>query len=67
MGMFDTIYFDQKYTCPLCGKEIRDIQTKEFENILNDYHVKDCISHAEDIEIIKRVNWKTTSRNGLLL
>ena len=53
MGMFDTIYFDQKYTCPLCGKEICDIQTKEFENLLNYYHVKDCISHAEDIEIIK--------------
>ena len=53
MGMFDTIYFDQKYTCPLCGKEIVDIQTKEFENLLNDYHVKDCISHAEDIRIIK--------------
>ena len=53
MGMFDTIYFDQKYTCPLCGKEIVDIQTKEFENLLNYYHVKDCISHAEDIRIIK--------------
>ena len=53
MGMFDTIYFDQKYTCPLCGKEIGDIQTKEFENLLNYYHVKDCISHAEDIRIIK--------------
>src|SRR3972149_5304204 len=53
MGMFDTIYFDQKYACPLCGKEICDIQTKEFENLLNYYHVKDCISHAEDIEIIK--------------
>ncbi|MDD5435020.1 MAG: hypothetical protein PH343_06285 [Nitrospira sp.] len=53
MGMFDTIYFDQKYPCPLCGKGIGDIQTKEFENLLNIYLVKDCISHAEDIRIIK--------------
>lgn len=43
MGMFDTIYFDQKYSCPLCGKEIGDIQIKEFENLLNYYHVKDYI------------------------
>lgn len=53
MGMFDTIYFDRKYPCPLCEKGIGNIQTKEFENLLNNYSVKDCISHAEDIRIIK--------------
>lgn len=53
MGMFDTIYFDRKYPCPICGNGIADIQTKEFENLLNNYSVKDCISHAEDVRITK--------------
>lgn len=53
MGMFDTIYFDKKYACPICNAEIDSIQTKEFENLLNNYYVKDCISHAEDGRIIK--------------
>jgi len=54
MGMFDTIYFDKKYFCPLCGEEITSVQIKEFENILENYHVKDCISHAEEMRIIKK-------------
>jgi hypothetical protein len=53
MGMFDTIYFDKKYACPICNAEIDSVQTKEFENLLNNYYVKDCISHAEDVRIIK--------------
>jgi len=53
MGMFDTIYFDKEYTCPICHQRIKSIQTKEFENILEDYYVKDCITHSEDIRIIK--------------
>jgi len=53
MGMFDTIYLDKEYTCPICGRKIKSIQTKEFENILENYYVKDCIAHSEDIRIIK--------------
>ncbi|MEW6214014.1 MAG: hypothetical protein AB1478_02235 [Nitrospirota bacterium] len=53
MGMFDTVYFDKKYTCPMCYENIESIQVKEFENLLEDYHVKDCVSHAEEIRIIK--------------
>jgi len=53
MGMFDTIHLDRKYTCPICGGEIDSIQIKAFDNMLEDYYVKDCISHAEEIRIIK--------------
>ena len=53
MGMYDTIYFDKKYTCPACNAEIDSTQTKDFEQTLDEYHVKDCVSHAEEIRIIK--------------
>ena len=53
MGMFDTIYFDKEYICPICHNKIKSIQVKEFENLLENYHVKDCISHAEEMRIIK--------------
>lgn len=53
MGMFDTVYFDKKHVCPFCKGEIGSIQTKEFDNTLANYHVKDCITHAEEFRIIK--------------
>jgi len=53
MGMFDAIVLDRAYECPACGKEIESVQTKEFERTLEDYRVGDCISHAEDIRIVK--------------
>jgi len=53
MGMFDTIYFDKAYTCPKCQKKIYSTQTKAFENLLESFHVKDCIGHAEEMRIIK--------------
>jgi hypothetical protein len=53
MGMFDTIYFDKPYLCPNCRAKIESGQVKEFECILAYYHVKDCVSHAEDIRIVK--------------
>jgi hypothetical protein len=53
MGMYDTIYFDKHYICPLCQSKIYSIQVKEFENLFQNYHVKDVVSHAEDIGIIK--------------
>lgn len=56
MGMFDTIYFDKAYTCPLCQGKIDSVQVKEFENLLEVFYVKDCVSHAEDVRIIKALN-----------
>ncbi len=53
MGMFDTVCFDKAYTCPLCHGKIDSIQVKEFENVLENYRVKDCPSHAEEVRIIK--------------
>jgi len=53
MGMFDTINLDRPYPCPNCGKGIDSVQTKAFERILEEYGVGDCISHAEDIRIVK--------------
>lgn len=51
--MFDTIYFDRAYTCQKCQKRIYSTQTKEFENLLESFHVKDCVGHAEEIRIVK--------------
>ncbi len=53
MGMFDTINIEKSYNCSHCGSEIRSVQTKEFGNTLSDYHAKDCVSHAEDVRIVK--------------
>jgi hypothetical protein len=53
MAMFDTIYFDKPYICSHCGAEIGSTQTKVFDQTLSNYHVKDCVSHAEDIRIVK--------------
>ncbi|MBE0479006.1 hypothetical protein IBX65_07835, partial [Candidatus Aerophobetes bacterium] len=54
MGMFDTIYFDKEYNCPSCREKINSTQVKEFENTLEDYHIKDCLAHAENVRIIKK-------------
>lgn len=48
MRIFDTVYFDKAYTCPLCQGKIYSVQTKAFENMLEGFHVKDCVGHAED-------------------
>ena len=53
MGMFDTIYFGKTYFCPKCRAKIDSTQTKAFENLLEDYRVGDCASHAEDLKIIR--------------
>ncbi|MEA2075217.1 MAG: hypothetical protein U9O85_05730 [Euryarchaeota archaeon] len=53
MGMFDTIYFDKARTCPLCQGRIHSVQTKAFENMLEEFRVKDCIGHAEEMMIVK--------------
>jgi len=53
MGMFDTIYFDKPYLCPNCRAKISSTQTKEFEQLLTNFHVKDCASHAEEIRVVK--------------
>jgi len=53
MGMFDTIYFDKAYTCPICQRKIYSVQTKAFENLLEGFYMKDCVGHAEEMMIIK--------------
>lgn len=53
MGMFDTIYFDESYLCQKCRAKIYATQTKAFEQTLTNFHVKDCVSHAEDIRVVK--------------
>jgi len=53
MGMFDTVYFDKACTCPKCQGKIYSVQVKAFENMLEDFHVKDCVGHAEETMILK--------------
>ena len=53
MGMFDTIYFDRHYLCPKCKAKIDSTQTKAFERTLTNFHIKDCVSHAEEIRVVK--------------
>ena len=53
MGMFDTVYLKPPYACSNCGKEIGAVQTKAFEQTLDQFRISDSISHAEDIRIVK--------------
>ncbi|MBF0103238.1 MAG: hypothetical protein HQK77_20250 [Desulfobacterales bacterium] len=53
MGMFDTIVLDRDFQCVKCKNIISSTQTKSFDNTLDEYKVKDCPAHAEDIRIIK--------------
>lgn len=53
MGMFDTIHLEKEYLCPKCHGRIESVQVKALENVLENYHLKDCVSHAEDIRIVK--------------
>lgn len=53
MGMFDTVYFKKPYDCPGCNGKIDSVQVKDFENMLESYHIGDCVGHAEDVRIIK--------------
>ncbi|MCP4113691.1 MAG: hypothetical protein GY749_50555 [Desulfobacteraceae bacterium] len=53
MGMFDTIMLDRNYECPACEKKIHSSQVKVFDNSLEEYQVRDCVSHAEEIRIVK--------------
>ena len=53
MGMFDTVYFDKACACPKCQGKIYSVQVKAFENMLEDFHVKDCVGHAEETMILK--------------
>ncbi len=53
MGMFDTIHFPQPLTCTACQARITSTQTKEFENFLEEYHIGDCIGHAEEVRIVR--------------
>ncbi len=54
MGMFDTIHFDKAFICPVCQENIYSVQIKEFENLLENFYVGDCIGHAEEMRIIKK-------------
>ncbi|GFO95950.1 hypothetical protein ig2599ANME_0132 [groundwater metagenome] len=53
MGMFDTICFDKAYECPECKGKIGSVQIKDFENMLENFHIGDSVGHAEDVRIIK--------------
>ena len=41
MGMFDTFKFKESLFCPVCGKEHKDVQSKEFSCNLKYYKVGD--------------------------
>lgn len=43
MGMFDTLILNEQINCPSCGKEIKEIQTKRFSNLLAYYKIGDII------------------------
>ena len=53
MGMFDTIHFEQPIACVACQASIPSTQTKAFECVLDDFHIGDCIGHAEEIHIVR--------------
>jgi len=43
MGMFDTIHLEKPIGCPICGAELRDVQTKEFDSLMNTYRIGSVI------------------------
>lgn len=53
MGMFDTIHFEQPLACSVCQAPIATTQTKAFECVLDDFHIGDCVGHAEEIRIVR--------------
>lgn len=53
MGMFDTVHFPQPLTCVACQAKITSIQTKAFESLMEEYHIGDCIGHAEELRIVR--------------
>lgn len=53
MGMFDTIHFEQPLACSICQAPIAATQTKAFECLLDDFHIGDCVGHAEEIRIVR--------------
>lgn len=53
MGMFDTIHFEQPLVCVACQAPIPATQTKAFECLLDNFHIGDCVGHAEEIRIVR--------------
>ena len=51
--LFDTIYFDQPLLCAACQAPIASTQTKAFECLLDNFHIGDCVGHAEEIRIVR--------------
>jgi hypothetical protein len=51
MGLFDAIYSEEGIKCN-CGEEIHDFQTKDLDNLLEQFIVhKDGTIHAEDYKL----------------
>ena len=58
MGMFDTIHVDKPLLCPVCGAEIRSLQTKEFGSSLDDYQIGSLLSGSAVLSgIVKDRLW----------
>ena len=53
MGLFDVIHFPQPLICVACQVEITSTQTKAFDPSQNDFHVGDCVGHAEEMHIVR--------------
>ena len=63
--MFDTVYLDRAYVCPVCQGTIHSVQVKAFENQLETFRTKDCIGHAEGMRIIKEELFCDRCRKGV--
>lgn len=53
MGMFDTIRFESPIACAVCQAPISATQTKAFECLMDDFHIGDCIGHAEELRLVR--------------
>ena len=59
MGMFDRFYIED--VCPTCGKEVNEIQSKDFDCELIDIHLGDTIpNNCTDLNIINAYVIKET-------
>ena len=58
MGMFDTIHVKEPLICPVCGAEVRSLQTKEFDCIMAHFKIGTVLSGSPvHTGIIKERLW----------
>jgi len=46
-------HFEKASSCPFCSSPINSTQTKAFDCTLSNFHIRNCVAHAEDNRVVK--------------